>query len=79
MLIPPLDALKDPLKPPQPLLLPSLDASTDRQKRGALDGALIDTRHTRATVPNAGEQRKEEGTDAKEKKEEEVTVLSVGR
>lgn len=78
VLIPPLDSLKDPLKPPQPLLLPSLDASTDRQKGGVLDGALVDTHHTRATVPNA-ERVKEEGTDVKEKKEGEVTVLSVGR
>lgn len=78
VLIPPLDSMKDPLKPQQALLLPSLDASTDQQKRGVLDGALVDTHHTRATVPNA-EWGKEEGTDVKEKKEGEVTVLSVGR
>lgn len=78
MLIPPLDSLKDPLKPPQPLLLPTLDASTDRQKRGVLDGVLVNTHHTRATVPNAG-WVKEEGSDEKENKEGEVTVLSVGR
>lgn len=78
VLIPPLDSLKDPLKPPQPLLLPSLDASTDRQKRGVLDGVLVNTHHTRATVPNAG-RVKEEGSDEKENKEGEVTVLSVGR
>lgn len=78
VLIPPLDSLKDPLKPTQPLLLPSLGASIDQQKRGMLDGAPVNTHHTRATVPNA-ERMKEEEADKKDKKEGEVTVLSVGR
>ncbi|KAG7226003.1 hypothetical protein INR49_018611 [Caranx melampygus] len=32
VLIPPLDSLKDPLKPPQTLILTSLDSTTDQQK-----------------------------------------------
>lgn len=78
MLITPLDSLKDPLKPPSPLFLPSLDASAEGQKRAVLGGSFVDTHHTSATVPNT-ERVKEEGTSVKEKKEGEVKVLSVGR
>lgn len=78
VLIPPLDSLKDPLKPPPSLFLPSLDASTEGQKRAVLEGAFVDTHHTSATVPNT-EWVKEDGIGVKEKKEGEVKVLSVGR
>ncbi|XP_056905762.1 tumor necrosis factor receptor superfamily member 19L [Takifugu flavidus] len=78
VLIPPLDSLKDPLKPQPPLFLPSLDASAEGQKRAVLEGAFVDTHYTSATVPNT-ERVKEEGTGVKEKKEGEVKVLSVGR
>lgn len=78
MLIPPLDSLKDPLKPPPALFLPSLDASVEGQKRVVLERAFVDTHHKSTTVPNT-ERVKEEGTGVKEKKEGEVKVLSVGR
>ncbi|XP_026222841.1 tumor necrosis factor receptor superfamily member 19L isoform X2 [Anabas testudineus] len=78
VLIPPLDSLKDPLKPPQSLILPSLDTCTDQQKRPLLGGVFVDTHHTQAVVPNTA-QEKVQGKDVKEKKEGELTVLSVGR
>lgn len=78
MLIPPLDSLTAPLKPPQPLLLPSLEASAEGQKGAVLERASVDPRHTSAAVPTT-EREKEDETGVKEKKEGEVTVLSVGR
>lgn len=78
VLIPPLDSLKDPLKPPQTLLLPSLDPSTDQQRRPLLGGVFVNTHNTQAAVPNTG-LGKEEGSEVKERKEGELTVLSVGR
>ncbi|XP_028275453.1 tumor necrosis factor receptor superfamily member 19L isoform X2 [Parambassis ranga] len=78
VLIPPLDSLKDPLKPPQTLILPSLDASTDQQKSLLLGGVCVDTHRTQAVVPKTV-QEKVEGSEVKEKKEGELTVLSVGR
>nr|XP_020475594.1 tumor necrosis factor receptor superfamily member 19L isoform X2 [Monopterus albus] len=74
LLIPPLDSLKDPLKPPQALILPSLGASTDP----LLGAVCVDTHHTQAVVPNTV-QEKVEGKEVKEKKNGELTVLSVGR
>lgn len=78
VLIPPLDSLKDPLKPPQSLILPSLDTSSDQQKSPLLGGECVNTHHTQAAVPK-NVQEKMEGSDVKEKKEGELTVLSVGR
>ncbi len=78
VLIPPLDSLKDPLKPPQTLILPSLDISSDQQRRPLLGGVFVDTHHTQAAVPNPALE-KVEGSEVKEKKEGELTVLSVGR
>ncbi|AWO99114.1 putative tumor necrosis factor receptor superfamily member 19L [Scophthalmus maximus] len=78
VLIPPLDSFKDPLKPPQTLILPSLDTSTDQQKSPLLGGVCVDTHHTQSAVPNAV-QENVEGTEVREKKEGELTVLSVGR
>lgn len=78
VLIPPLESLKDPLKPPQTLILPSLDTTKDQQKRPLLGGVFVDARHTQDAVPNVG-PGKEEGGEVKERKEGEVTVLSVGR
>lgn len=78
VLIPPLDSLKDPLKPPQTLILPTLDKSSDQQKRPLLGGVFVDTHHTQAAVPNTV-PGKVEGSDVKERKEGELTVLSVGR
>ncbi|XP_053278720.1 tumor necrosis factor receptor superfamily member 19L [Pleuronectes platessa] len=77
-LIPPLDSLKDPLKPPQTLILPSLDTSTDHQKTPLLEGVCLDTHHPPTVVPNTLNE-KVEVTEVKEKKEGELTVLSVGR
>lgn len=77
VLIPPLDSLT-PLKPPQPLLLPSLEASAEGQKRAALERASVDAHHTSAAVPKT-ERVTEDETGVKEKKEGQVTVLSVGR
>ncbi|CAB1422748.1 unnamed protein product [Pleuronectes platessa] len=77
-LIPPLDSLKDPLKPPKTLILPSLDTSTDHQKTPLLDGVCLDTHHPPTVVPNTLNE-KVEVTEVKEKKEGELTVLSVGR
>lgn len=78
VLIPPLESLKDPLKPPQTLILPSLDSARDQQKRPLLGGVFADCTHVpAAAVPSV---RKEDGSDGvKERKEGEVTVLSVGR
>ncbi|XP_004543906.3 tumor necrosis factor receptor superfamily member 19L isoform X1 [Maylandia zebra] len=78
VLIPPLDSLKDPLKPPQSLILPSLDTSSDHQKSPLLGGECVNTHHTQAAVPKTV-QEKMEGSEVKEKKEGELTVLSVGR
>ncbi|XP_069391000.1 tumor necrosis factor receptor superfamily member 19L isoform X2 [Paralichthys olivaceus] len=78
VLIPPLDSLKDPLKPPQTLILPSLDTSTDQQKSPLLGGVSVDTLYTQTVVPNTVKE-KVEVTEVKEKKEGELTVLSVGR
>uniref|UniRef100_A0A3B4T8G5 RELT TNF receptor n=2 Tax=Seriola dumerili TaxID=41447 RepID=A0A3B4T8G5_SERDU len=77
VLIPPLDSLKDPLKPPQTLILTSLDTSTDQQKSPLLGGVCVDTL-TQAVVPNTV-QEKVERNEVREKKEGELTVLSVGR
>ncbi|XP_023144702.2 tumor necrosis factor receptor superfamily member 19L isoform X1 [Amphiprion ocellaris] len=78
VLIPPLDTLKDPLKPPPSLILPSLDPSTDQQKNPLLGGVCVDTHRTQAVVPKTV-QDKVEGSEVREKKEGELTVLSVGR
>ncbi|XP_047449637.1 tumor necrosis factor receptor superfamily member 19L isoform X2 [Mugil cephalus] len=78
VLIPPLDSLKDPLKPPQSLIVPSLDKSADQQKRPLLGGVFVDTHRTQNVVPKPV-QEKAEGGEVKEKKEGELTVLSVGR
>ncbi|XP_034025294.1 tumor necrosis factor receptor superfamily member 19L [Thalassophryne amazonica] len=75
VLIPPLDAFRDPLKPPQTLILPSLDSSIDPQKSPLLEGVCIDTHET---VPN-GVRESVEGSEAVQKQEGELTVLSVGR
>uniref|UniRef100_A0A3B4T813 RELT TNF receptor n=1 Tax=Seriola dumerili TaxID=41447 RepID=A0A3B4T813_SERDU len=53
VLIPPLDSLKDPLKPPQTLILTSLDTSTDQQKSPLLGGVCVDT----LTQTSSQEQR----------------------
>lgn len=76
VLIPPLDSLKDPLKPPQSLFLPSLDGATDKQRRPLLGGVFVDTRQTQAVVPKAEAVN---GGEAMEQKEGEPTVMSVGR
>lgn len=78
VLIPPLDSLKDPLKPPQTLILPSLDTSDDQQKSPLLGGVCVDTHCAQAGVPNSV-QDKTEGGQVKERSEGELTVLSVGR
>ncbi|XP_029374288.1 tumor necrosis factor receptor superfamily member 19L isoform X2 [Echeneis naucrates] len=78
VLIPPLDSLKDPLKPPQSLILASLDTSTDQQKSPLLGGVCVDTHHSQAVVPNTVKE-KVDGNEVKENKEGELTVLSVGR
>ncbi|XP_056139894.1 tumor necrosis factor receptor superfamily member 19L [Lampris incognitus] len=78
VLIPPLNSFKDPLKPPQTLILPSLDTAADQQKSPLLGEVCVDTHHTQAVVPNSV-QVKVEGSEGREKKEGELTVLSVGR
>lgn len=78
VLIPPLDSLKDPLKPPQSLILPSLDTPTDQQKSPLLGGVYVDTHHTQTIVPKTVPD-KVDGSETKERKEGELTVLSVGR
>uniref|UniRef100_A0A3P9INW1 RELT TNF receptor n=2 Tax=Oryzias latipes TaxID=8090 RepID=A0A3P9INW1_ORYLA len=77
VLIPPLDSLKEPLKTPQTLKLPSLDTPTEQQKRPLLGGVSADTNHAPA-VPKAV-QDKMDGSEEKERKEVEPAVLSVGR
>ncbi|XP_068612784.1 tumor necrosis factor receptor superfamily member 19L-like [Brachionichthys hirsutus] len=79
VLIPPLDALKDPLKkPPQPFILPSLDTSPDLQKRPLLGRVFVDDDRSQEAVPNTVPEKGGE-SEAKEGKEGELTVLSVGR
>ncbi|KAM8903185.1 tumor necrosis factor receptor superfamily member 19L [Spinachia spinachia] len=77
VLIPPLDSLRDPLKCPQSLMLPSLDKYRDQQKRPLLGEVFGDTHHPRAVVPNAVPDRV--GGSEVTEKEGELTVLSVGR
>nr|XP_040039203.1 tumor necrosis factor receptor superfamily member 19L isoform X1 [Gasterosteus aculeatus aculeatus]XP_040039204.1 tumor necrosis factor receptor superfamily member 19L isoform X1 [Gasterosteus aculeatus aculeatus] len=77
ILIPPLDSLRDPLKCPQSLILPSLDKQPDQQKRPLLGEVFGDTHHTQHVVPNTVPEQME-GSEVKEK-EGELTVLSVGR
>ncbi|XP_059931475.1 tumor necrosis factor receptor superfamily member 19L [Gadus macrocephalus] len=82
ILIPPLEALKDhPLKPPQSLILPYLDAGADTQKSPLLGGVCADEPRPQAAVPKATPQKVGESFEGgKEKKKEgEPTVLSVGR
>ncbi|KAG7479282.1 hypothetical protein JOB18_022214 [Solea senegalensis] len=74
VIIPPLDSLKDPLKPPQSLFLPCLDTSTKQEKSPLLEEVFIDTHHTQIVVPNTAQK-----AEVQEKKEGELTVLSVGR
>ncbi|XP_033833351.1 tumor necrosis factor receptor superfamily member 19L [Periophthalmus magnuspinnatus] len=79
VLIPPLDALKDPLKAPQSLTLPSLNVSMDQQKSPLLAEVCVDApHHTLPGVPNTI-QDKTDGAQVKERKEGELTVVSVGR
>ncbi|XP_069004034.1 tumor necrosis factor receptor superfamily member 19L isoform X1 [Embiotoca jacksoni] len=78
ILIPPLDSLKDPLKPPQTLILPSIDSSTNQQNNPLLEGVCMDTHCAQDVVPKTI-QDKVEGSEVKEKKEGELTVMSVGR
>ncbi|KAM4590179.1 tumor necrosis factor receptor superfamily member 19L [Fundulus diaphanus] len=77
VLIPPLDSFKDPLKPPQSLILPSLDAPVDQQKNPLLGGLCMDTHRTQAAVVAKTVQSNVDVSDGREKKEGEV--LSVGR
>lgn len=79
VLIPPLESLKDPLKPPQNLILPSLDSGRDQQKRPLLGGVFADCTQEpeAAVVPSVGTKVGSEVV--KERKEGEVTILSVGR
>ncbi|XP_028321331.1 tumor necrosis factor receptor superfamily member 19L isoform X2 [Gouania willdenowi] len=75
--IPPLDSLKDPLKPPLSLVLPSLDAN--QQKSPLHGGVCADTlRMQAAAVPKTVQEKVENG-ELKERKEGELTVLNVGR
>ncbi|KAL6116230.1 relt [Pungitius sinensis] len=78
ILIPPLDSLRDPLKCPQSLMLPSLDKYPDQQKRPLLEEVFGDTHHTQAVVPNTVRERME-GSEVKGEEVGEPTVLSVGR
>ncbi|XP_059187438.1 tumor necrosis factor receptor superfamily member 19L isoform X2 [Centropristis striata] len=78
VLIPPLDSFKDPLKPPQSLILPSLDTSSDQQKSPLLDRMFLDNQCSQAVVPNSV-QEKVERSDVKSREEGELPVLSVGR
>lgn len=75
VLIPPLDSLKDPLKP----TLPSLDTSVDQQKSPLLGGVCVDTHSTQAGVPNTVQDKTKDGAQVKERKEGGLTVMSVGR
>ncbi|KAM4742398.1 LOW QUALITY PROTEIN: tumor necrosis factor receptor superfamily member 19L [Anableps anableps] len=77
VLIPPLDSLKDPLKPPQGLILPSLDTPVDQQKNPLLGGVCVDTHRTQAAVVPKTVQSKVDSSEGREKKDGEV--LSVGR
>ncbi|XP_017286469.1 tumor necrosis factor receptor superfamily member 19L isoform X3 [Kryptolebias marmoratus] len=72
VLIPPLDSLKDPLKPPQSLLLPSLDAASDPLRDPLLGG---DKHRPPSAVPKTAE----DGGDGRAEKDGEMRVLSVGR
>uniref|UniRef100_A0A3P9QAL2 RELT TNF receptor n=1 Tax=Poecilia reticulata TaxID=8081 RepID=A0A3P9QAL2_POERE len=77
ILIPPLDSLKDPLKPPQGLILPSLDTPVNQQKNPLLGAGRVDTHHPQPPVVPKPVQNKVDSSEGREKKEGEV--LSVGR
>ncbi|MEQ2171970.1 hypothetical protein GOODEAATRI_016048 [Goodea atripinnis] len=77
VLIPPLDSFKDPMKPPQSLILPSLDTPVDQQKNPLPGRVCVDTHRTQAAVVPKTVQSKVDSNDGREKKEGEV--LSVGR
>ncbi|XP_047246868.1 tumor necrosis factor receptor superfamily member 19L isoform X2 [Girardinichthys multiradiatus] len=77
VLIPPLDSFKDPLKPPQSLILPSLDTPVDQQMNPLPRRVCVDTHRTQAAVVPKTVQSKVDSNDGREKKEGEV--LSVGR
>ncbi|XP_061538208.1 LOW QUALITY PROTEIN: tumor necrosis factor receptor superfamily member 19L [Phycodurus eques] len=78
ILIPPLDSLKNPLKPPLTLIVPTLKTSTE-QKRGPLtSGICVNTQCTQAMVPNMV-QETVEGIEAKEWTDGGLKFLSVGR
>ncbi|XP_077422868.1 tumor necrosis factor receptor superfamily member 19L [Vanacampus margaritifer] len=72
VLIPPLDSLKDPLKPPQTLIIPTLKTSTEQKRDPLLSGMCVNT----PAVPNTVQ----ETLEVNEGKEwTELKVLSVGR
>ncbi|XP_077397375.1 tumor necrosis factor receptor superfamily member 19L [Festucalex cinctus] len=76
VLIPPLDSLKDPLKPPQTLIIPTLKTSTEQQKDTLLSGMRVNTQCPHPAVPNTVQ----ETLEVKDGKEwTELKVLSVGR
>ncbi|MED6271069.1 hypothetical protein CHARACLAT_016523 [Characodon lateralis] len=77
VLIPPLDSFKDPLKPPQSLILPSLDTPVDQQKNPLPGRVCVDTHRTQAAVVPKTVQSKVDSNDGREKRKGEV--LSVGR
>lgn len=77
-LIPPLDSLKDPLKPPQTLILPSIDPDQQLPLGPLLGGICANAYRTQAVVPNTL-QEKVDGSELKERKKGELKVLSVGR
>ncbi|XP_057694684.1 tumor necrosis factor receptor superfamily member 19L [Corythoichthys intestinalis] len=78
LLIPPLDSLRDPCKPPQTLLLSSRKASTEQKRAPLLTGMSVNTPRMQPVMPNTV-QETVEGNEAKEWTEGGLKVLSVGR
>ncbi|XP_061684104.1 tumor necrosis factor receptor superfamily member 19L isoform X2 [Syngnathoides biaculeatus] len=77
VLVPPLDSLKDPLKPPQ-TLISTLQTSTEEKRDPLMSGICVNTQCTQTVVPNMV-QESVEGIEAKEWTEGGLKVLSVGR
>ncbi|XP_019741393.1 tumor necrosis factor receptor superfamily member 19L isoform X2 [Hippocampus comes] len=76
VLIPPLDSFKDPLRPPQTYILPTLKISTEQKKDPLLSGMCVNTQCPQPALP----KNVQETVESNEKQEwTELKVLSVGR
>nr|XP_057935017.1 tumor necrosis factor receptor superfamily member 19L isoform X2 [Doryrhamphus excisus] len=75
VLMPHLEHLKD---PPQSVVLPSLETSSDQRRPPVMSGTYVTPHCAQAAVPNT-EPKTVDFNEAKETREGELKVLSVGR